>query len=165
MAALGPVVIVILAIRLSRIKKRLLNQYQNNQKLIEKRIEVYERISPKINDIVSFLCYTGNWNEFTPMDIMQLKRELDKDIQSSIPLFSENLSKQYNSLMQYCFVTYTGWEHNEKIKSLYALRQQNNPAWNDDWIPFFDTKNVVEGVKVKERHDELLAYFTRELNP
>ena len=163
-AALAPVVIVILAIRSRRIKKHLTSQYQTNQKLVEKRIEVYERIGPKFNDILSFFCYTGNWNEMTPMDIMQLKRELDKEIQIHTPVFSEELNEKYNALMQLCFVAFTGWEHNEKIKSLYELRRDNNPDWKDDWATFFDTNNVVEGVLVKERHDNLMAFFKQDID-
>jgi hypothetical protein len=158
------VVIVIQAIRFGRVKKQLLAQYQANQKLVEKRIEVYERMGPKLNDIVSFFCYTGNWKELAPPDIMELKRELDKDIQIHTTLFSDELSAIYNAFMQLCFVTHTGWEHNEKIKSLYELRQENTPGWLDVWIPYFDTNNVVEGVLVKERYDDLLAFFKKDLH-
>ena len=34
--------------------------------------------------------------------------------------------------MRLCFVSFSGWEHDEKIKSLYELRQENNIEWNDD---------------------------------
>jgi hypothetical protein len=158
------VVIIIQAIRFSRIKKQLLTQYQSNQKLVEKRIEVYERMGPKLNDIVSFFCYTGNWKELAPPDIMELKRELDKDIQIHTALFSDELISTYNALMQLCFVAHTGWEHNEKIKSLYELRQEKTPGWLDVWIPYFDTNNVVEGVLVKERYDDLLAFFKKDIH-
>jgi len=163
-AALAPLVIAFLAIRFNRIKKRLVKQYETNQITLEKRIEIYDRIGPKLNDILSFFCYTGNWKELSPVDIMELKRELDKDINTNTPLFSDDLSKSYNSFMQLCFVAFTGWEHNEKIKSNYALRQEHNPEWSDAWIPFFDTNNVVEGIKIKERYDDLMVAFKKELS-
>jgi hypothetical protein len=163
-AAVSPIVIIILAIRFSRIKKRLLTQYQSNQKLVEKRIEVYDRMGPKLNDILSFFCYTGNWKELAPPDIMELKRDLDKDIQIHMPHFSGELSSMYNAFMQLCFVAHTGWEHSEKIKSLYEMRQENTPGWLDDWISYFDTNNVVEGVLVKERYDNLVAFFKKDLH-
>jgi hypothetical protein len=101
--------------------------------------------------------------ELSPIDIMRLKRELDKEININTPLFSDDLSNKYDSFMQLCFVSHSGWEHKEKIKSLYELRQEHNPEWNDDWIPFFDTNNVIEGIKVKERYDELMEYFRKEM--
>jgi len=163
-AVLAPVIIVFLVHRFKRIKKHLTNQHETNQKLIEKRIEIYERIGPKLNDLLSFFSYTGNWKELSPIDIMRLKRELDKEININTPLFSDDLSNEYNSFMQICFVAHSGWEHEEKIKTLYELRQQNNPEWNDDWIPYFDTNNVVEGIKLKERYDELLEFFKKEMS-
>ncbi len=50
-------------------------------------------------------------------------------------------------------------ELEEKIKSLYQLRQEHQPDWNDNWIPYFDTKNVSDGTLVKERYDKLMACF------
>ena len=163
-AILGPVIIIILAIRFNRFKKRLIGQYQSNQKLIEKRIEVYERIGPKLNDLLGFFCYTGDWKDFTPMDIMRLKRELDKDITINTPLFSEDLHERYDAFVRLCFVAHAGWEHQEKIKAQYAMRKEHMPEWNEEWVPFFDTNNVVEGIKMKERYDELMEYFKKEVN-
>ena len=163
-AVLGPVIIVILAIRFSRFKKRLIGQYQSNQKLIEKRIEVYERIGPKLNDLLGFFCYTGDWKDFTPMDIMRLKRELDKEITINTPLFSDDLHERYDAFVRLCFVAHAGWEHQEKIKSQFAMRKEHMAEWNEEWVPFFDTNNVVEGIKMKERYDELMEYFKKEVN-
>lgn len=163
-AVLAPVIIIFLIIRFNRIKKHLINEFQSTQRLIEKRIEIYDRIGPKLNDILCFMNYTGNWKDLTPLDIMRLKRELDKEMNISAPLFSEDLLKKYNSFMQVCFVSHSGWEHEEKIKSQYVLRQEQDPNWLEDYIPYFDTNNVVEGIKVKERYDELMAGFKREIN-
>jgi hypothetical protein len=66
--------------------------------------------------------------------------------------------------MRLCFVSFSGWEHKEKIKSLYEIRQEHNVEWNDDWIQFFDTNNVVEAILMKERYNELIEYFRRDLS-
>ena len=164
LAVLGPVIITLLVIRFSRIKNRLVKLHQTNQRLVEKRIEIYDRIGPKLNDILCFYTYTGNWKELTPVDIMKYKRDLDKDIKTNTPLYSDDLIKKYDSYMQLCFVSFSGWEHKEKIKSLYELRQEHTQEWKKEWIPFFDTNNVVEGIKVKERYDELMTSFKRDLS-
>jgi len=164
-AVLAPVLIVFLLLRFRRIKKELIHQHQKNQKLIGKRIEIYERIGPKLNDILSFFSYTGNWKELSPPDIMKLKRELDKEITISTPLFSKDLNTKYNSFILLCFVSHSGWEHKEKIKTQYEMRQEHIADWNSDWIHFFDTNNVVEGIKLKERYDGLMEYFKHEINP
>lgn len=163
-AGLAPFIITFLVFRYKRIIKVLKEKQQINQKVVEKRMEVYDRIGPKLNDIFCFYCYNGNWKEISPIDILSFKRELDKDINVSTPIFSNDISEKYNSFMRLCFVSFSGWEHEEKIKSLYELRKEHNAEWDDDWIQFFDTKNVVEAVKVKEMYNELIESFKKDLN-
>jgi hypothetical protein len=162
-AILTPIIMVILAFRFSRIIKRMNKKQLSNQKIVEKRIEVYDKMVPKLNDIFCFYCYIGNWNEITPMAVLRLKRELDKDMNIYASLFSEDLSKKYMDFKQLCFVSMSGWEHDEKIKSYYELRQQNNLNWEDGWIQYFDTNNVIEAIKIKERYDELIESFKEDL--
>ena len=162
-AALGPVIIIFLAIRFNRMKKRLIKQLQSDQRLIEKRIETYDVIGPKLNDMLSFFSYTGNWKELTPVDILRLKREVDRDINIKTALFSDELTTKYSSFMTLCFVSHSGWEDEEKIKSLYELRQLNSLEWSKEWIPLFDTNNVVEATTLKERYDELMVCFKKEM--
>lgn len=163
-ATLAPIIIAFLVFRYNRIIKRLNKKHQTNQRIVEKRIEIYDRIGPKLNDILCFYCYSGNWKEITPIDIIRLKKELDKDIKIYTPLFSNDLSKKYIDFIHLCFVSFSGWEHKEKIKSLYEIRQEHNVEWNDDWIQFFDTKNVVDAIKMKDRYDELMEFFKKDLN-
>ena len=163
-AALAPVVIVFLVIRYNKIIKGLKEKHQTNQRIVEKRIEIYDRIGPKLNDILSFFCYSGNWKEITPMDIQRKKMELDKDINTYSPIFSDELSKKYGDFIQLCFVSFSGWDHKEKIKSLYEIRQEHNEEWNEEWIAMFDTNNVVEATMMRERYDELIEYFNKEIN-
>ncbi len=99
------------------------------------------------------------------MDIVRIKKEMDKDMNTHAPFFSDELSKKYTGFVQICFVAHRGWEHEEKIKSHYELRQDNIPEWNDDWIPYFDTNNVVDAIRMKERYDELLDSFNKDLSP
>lgn len=162
-ALLTPIIMVFLAFRFSRMMKRMNKKQWSNQKVVEKRIEVYGKIVPKLNDIFSFFCYIGNWSEITPIEVLRLKKELDKDMNTYASLFSDDLRNKYMAFKQLCFVSMSGWEHDEKIKSLYQLRQENNLEWDDDWIQYFDTNNVIDAVKVKERYDELIESFKEDL--
>ena len=155
--------VIFLAFRFRRSMKQMNNKQWSNQKIVEKRIEIYEKMVPKLNDIYCFFCYIGNWNEISPMVVLRLKRELDKDMNIYASLFSEELSKKYVGFKQLCFVSMSGWEQDEKIKSHYELRQQNNMDWEDGWIEYFDTNNVVEAIKIKERYDELIDSFKEDL--
>jgi hypothetical protein len=163
LAILTPIILLILAISFRRSIKRMNETHWSNQKIVEKRIEVYDRIAPKLNDIFCFYCYIGNWNEISPVVVLRLKREIDKDMSVYASLFSDDISTKYVDFKQLCFVSMSGWEHDERIKSYYELRQQNNQNWDDGWIQHFDTNNVVEAIKIKERYDELIASFKEDL--
>jgi hypothetical protein len=163
-AIIAPVIIVFIAIRFRRAKKRLIDQQQTNQSMVEQRMGMFKRIGPKLNDLLCYYTYTGNWKELFPADILKLKRELDKEVKSNTPLFSEDLIKKYDSFMLLCFVSHSGWEHKEKIKSNYQLRQEHMAEWDPDWIHLFDTNNVLDGITVKERYDDLMASFKENLS-
>jgi len=163
LAVLSPVVIVILAIRFKRILKKLNQKQWTNQKIVEKRMEFYDRFIPKLNDIYCFFCYVGNWNELSPPQILRSKKELDKDLNIYASLFSDDLSNRYLEFMRLCFVSRSGWEQDEKIKSLFELRQGQQGEWSDEWIQLFDTNNVVEATKIKESYDLLLESFKKDL--
>ncbi len=46
LAALGPIIIAILALRFSRILKALKTKHQTDQRIFEKRTEIYDRMGP-----------------------------------------------------------------------------------------------------------------------
>jgi len=95
--------------------------------------------------------------------MMNVKRELDQEINTYAPVFSEDLRKKYMGFILLCYVSHSGWEHKEKIKSLYDLRQEHSLEWKEDWIPYFDRNNVVEAIKIREAHNELQNFFQKEL--
>ena len=163
LALVTPLIVGILAFRFGRSLKRLSKQQWSNEKIVEKRLEIYDKMLPKINDLYCFFCYIGNWNELSPLAVLRTKKELDKDMSVYASLFSEALEQKYAAFKQLCFVSMSGWEQDEKIKSYYELRQQNNADWKDGWIQYFDTNNVVEALKIKERYEELVESFKEDL--
>ena len=126
-------------------------------------MEVYSRMAPNLNHIYNFYCYVGNWTAITPPGLLQIKMDLDRDMDTFGPLFSQDIPGKYEHLMLLCFVSKSGWEQDMRIKSSYTLRQENCPDWNDDWIPYFDPNNVVEATKIKESYFDLVGSFKEEL--
>jgi len=163
LAVLTSIMMIVLAFRFSRIIKGMKKKQRSNQKLVEKRMEVFGMMAPKLNDIYCFFCYIGNWTEMTPPDILRLKRDLDKDMNIYAKLFSDDLNNHYRMFMLLCFVSKSGWEHDEKLKSMYALRQEKCAGWNEEWKDYFDTNNVVEATRIKERYDALIDSFKNDL--
>lgn len=137
---------------------------QPDQKITEKRLDIYDEIAGRLHDMLSFFSYTGNWEDISPYEILRVKRELDKELALYGPLFPDELIEKCHGFIKLCFISASGWEHDIKIKSLYELRQEHQTGWDDEWIRYFDTKNVAEAVLLKEKFHELISGFNQELN-
>jgi hypothetical protein len=155
--------LVYLMLRLSSIFRKQDKLPGIHDKILEKRITVYAGIIAKLYDILCFYLYTGNWAEITPVDVIRLKRELDKDLNSYAPLIHDDLIRDIQEFNKLCFISVSGWEHDIKIKSSYELRERHQGVWEDTWREYFDTKNVVEATKMKEKYDKVVDSFKMNL--
>ncbi|WP_243788028.1 hypothetical protein [Saccharopolyspora gloriosae] len=81
----------------------------SQQKIIERRIEAYDRLTPDLNRLYCFFAYVGTWKEITPPQAIALKRSLDQVAYIQAPLFDASFLKKYNEFMDGCFATYQGW--------------------------------------------------------
>jgi len=160
---LTPIIIAFIAFRFNKVLKKLDKKQWTNQKIVEKRIEIYDKIVPKLNDMLCFYCYVGNWKELSPLDIVQIKRELDKEINIYAPLFSDNLLNNYNEFINLCFESFTGWGNNAKIKSKYGHRQDHYIGWDSDWEKCFNTEEVIEPKILRKKYSELMEVFRTDM--
>jgi hypothetical protein len=161
---LTPIVVAFIAYRFSKLTKNLEKIHWTNQKIIEKRIDIYDSIVPKLNDLLCFYCYIGNWKEQDPDNIIELKRDIDKEIHIYAPLFSQDLIKAYENLISLCFETFTGWGKDAKIKSLFIRRKENNIKWKKQWENRFSEKEkVYDPSKIRTAYFELMEVFRKDL--
>ena len=98
-SCLTPLIVAYLVYYFNKVIKKYEKIQWTNQKIIEKRILIYDLVVPKLNDLFCFFCFIGNWKELTPKNIIKLKRELDKQIYIYEPLFSQQLIDKYNVLL------------------------------------------------------------------
>jgi hypothetical protein len=157
-------VLVYLVFRVSKYLIQMPSPQMQDQNITEKRLELYDRIATRLYDVFSFFSYTGNWMELSPREIIRVKRELDKELGIYGPLFTSELVEKCESFIKLCFISASGWEHELKIKSLYELRQEHQPGWDDEWIRYFDQKNVADAVMLKEKFNELINDFKLQLS-
>jgi hypothetical protein len=160
-----PIVVAYIAFKFSKIATNLANKNWTNQKIIEKRIEIYDLIVPKLNDLLCFYCYIGNWKEITPDKTLEIKRELDKKINIYSALFSPKLLDSYQILISLCFETFTGWGKDAKIKSLYGRRKDCfGKEWNDEWCDRFSEENeVVDIKKIRKSYLDIMEVLKNDM--
>jgi hypothetical protein len=160
-----PIIVTYIAFKFSKIASNLSNKNWTNQKIIEKRIEIYDLIVPKLNDLLCFYCYIGNWKEITPEKVIDIKRELDKKINIYSPLFSVELITSYQKFINLCFETFTGWGNDAKIKSKYGWRKDSlGKNWNKNWDNrFSEEKQVCEPKIIRESYFEIMEVLKNNM--
>ncbi len=136
-----------------------------NQKLVEKRLQVYDNTAPQLNDLLCYYTYVGNWQQFTCSDIIQLKRELDKKIHIAAPLFSKEFFQKYSKLMELCFETYVGVGKPARLRTKTEKRLTVAPGgWKEDYNECFSAvENCPSKGDIRAAYDELMACFAKEL--
>jgi hypothetical protein len=166
---LTPILLLLISIWVARLTERFKVALWTNQKVIEKRIDVYDKLAPMLNDLYCYFCYVGNWKEFTPIQIIEIKRKLDKTFYIYNALFSSEFSRLYFYFIHLCFETYTGPGKNAKLRTFIAGQVENRKniptiKWDDAWDEMFsESREVTRTEKIQEGYDALMACFAKEL--
>ena len=109
-----------------------------NNRVIEKRVELYEKVDEDLNDIFVYLTQVGNWKELTPQMVVEKKRRVDKIMYTSRPYWSDVAFQAYSEFMNSAFETYTGIGEDAKFRT--ETRQfKELPNWDESWSRWFST--------------------------
>ncbi len=133
-----PIVVAVLGYRLNRRLKLYEASQWRNQELIKARLTYYQSLAPKLNDLMCYFTFIGSWKQMTPPDVVRLKRELDREFYSALPLFSTGTDEAYQKLMGACFATFGRWGEDAKLRTGYVRRRQAiGHGWQPDWERMF----------------------------
>ena len=163
-SVITPLVLIIIGYKVTQITEQGKNNEQWNQRIIEKRVEVYDRVGSKLNEIYCYFNYVGNWKETKPTDIITDKRILDKEMYTYRPLFSKKLFNAYNFFMDSAFKTGTGWGNDAKLRTTITFRKQypRGCLWNDTWNSQF-TEEKKNGINVHSAYEDLMSNVANDL--
>lgn len=135
-----PAVLAGLGIYIHRVTKRFEHNQWRTQKLIEKRLTVYDDLAPHFNDLLCYFTYVGCWKELDPPSIVAFKRVMDKKIHLAAPLFSPEFFLACSKFQNLCFETYGGWGKDALLRTHSERRQTaRHGDWNDDWNTCFSS--------------------------
>jgi len=155
-----PLTIVGLGFWLNRRLTRLEHRRWTSQKVIEKRIEVFDKSAPLLNDLFCYFTRVGGWKEKTPPDIVALKRDLDRIIHVHAPIFPQGFGDQYRRFINNFFRTFTGPGQNAKLKATFGKHKSANSDWNDDWEDCFDEEKATTEQQIRKAYSEFMEQFS-----
>lgn len=161
MALLTPVTIALLGIYVHHVSKRFEEAQWKSQKLIEKRIAIYDDIGPLLNDLLCYFTFIGCWKEMRPVDVIRLKRRLDRKIFLAAPLFPATFLQACMHFQRTCFQTYGGWGTEPKLRTKFVRRRDATAGWEQsDEACFSPDEHLTQPTEVQEAYAKVMREFT-----
>lgn len=137
-----------------------------NQELIKKRIEVFELMAPKLNDLLCFARCVGGWRTLSPGQMLRHKRELDRQFHIYDALFSKALARAYFNLIagQY-FATWLGSGLDARLRVTPArLKSEWGVNWDPAWDASFSTpEDATQPEQIAAAYRALMNQFAVEI--
>jgi len=158
-----PAALAIFGVYIHRVTKRFEQLQWRSQKLVEKRLAVYDDLAPVFNDVLCYFTYVGCWKELDPPDVVRLKRILDKKIHLAAPLFSESFCSACLEFQEICFETYTGWSRDALLKTQWKRRKEARlNDWQDEWADCF-SESVSDPEHVRSIYCRIMESFAVDI--
>jgi hypothetical protein len=133
-AAATPIAVVLLGLYVRKVTQRLEDAQWSKRRVIERRVELYNRMGPLFNDLYCCVMKRGDFRKITPPVAVKRKRELDRQFHINRYLFSEQFATAYESFISTYFI------ENEHVGSVARLRvdrttqkSERAPSWDDQW--------------------------------
>lgn len=158
-----PATLAIFGIYVHRVTKKFDHLQWRNQKLIEKRMAVYDDLAPLLNDVLCYFTYVGCWKELNPDAVVALKRTLDKKIHLAAPLFSQTFFASCMDFQNLCFQTYTGWNRDARLKTKWQRRKEaHGNGWKDQWADCF-SESGSDPQQIRLAYSSIMEAFAVDL--
>lgn len=159
---LTPVTIAVLGVALHRITKRFEQSQWRGQKLVEKRLAVYDDLAPLLNDVMCYFTFVGCWKDLSPPEVVALKRVIDKKVYVAAPLFSRAFFETCMKFQSLCFETYSGWGQDARLKTKFGRRRDSRTDWDAGWkAAFSDTPSNPEDVRAA--YSDIMRVFAQDI--
>jgi hypothetical protein len=166
--ALTPVSVVVLGWFVSRRLKRIELVQWSNQKLIEKRLQVYDSIAPLLNRLLCFFTWVGDWKDISPEELIRAKRELDKVVNVYRHLFEDEVYKAYQAYIHLLFKTFMGAGVDARIRSFIKSPDGDRTShcsyvWKTEWSQKFYENEVPSKSEVRIQYHRLMGLLRNSL--
>jgi hypothetical protein len=161
---LTPILVLVLGIPIARYTKRLDTQALVDQKIIERRLALYDDVGPKLNDLYCLSRFVGDFRTVDPPEAIAHKRDLDRVLHVNRPVFSPEMLHAYHAFMGTVFETYTGRGEDAKLRiDPMRLQRERGNAWLPEWDRHFSTRGATDGRVVIDAYEALVAAFAADL--
>ncbi len=114
---------------------------QLHAELVKKRLNLFEEIAPKLNDVFCFYQAIGHWAELNPEEIIKRKRSIDRAIQVNRYLFHTEFWDEYQRFERAHFDMFAAVGRPARLRlDVDYIRQQVGDYFKSEWMPFVSSK-------------------------
>jgi hypothetical protein len=166
LSALIPIAVIGVGYIVSRATSRLESVQWANQTVIQRRLDTFQQVAPKLNRLLCFAVFVGSWKETAPADAIRLKREIDEIIYVDRVLFSPEVFHAYLIFTRTVFELYAriGDDAPLRVAISSPLGNRRNLGWWDESMEReFSISDIPSFDEVQAAHDALSERFRRDL--
>jgi hypothetical protein len=153
--AATPIVLLIFTIQLN-------HSEWMTQRLSEKRLDVYTKAAPILNQTITYFLCVGKWKDGTPDKMVGNKRELDELVYTNAPLFSPDFFEKYGLFTQAAFDIGNGRGTNAMLRTK-ADYYSGVGGWNPEWGKQFTNED--NSSKARAAYQQFMLTFVRNISP
>jgi hypothetical protein len=165
LALATPILVAVGVAYITKSMHRLEARSLVNQKLVEKRLMLFDNMAPFLNDFYCYFMRVGGWKELTPPVLIERKRKLDKLFYTHKILFSPKFEADYfKFILDDCFRPFSGHAKNARLRTRH-FQYSKLDGWKSDWTDWFveDESDVCPPDRFAADYDALMNQFAAEL--
>jgi len=165
-SALTPITVVVLGVMFARASRRIEQVQWANQTVVTRRLDIFDKLAPGLNQLLCFATFVGGWKEIGPTQAIGIKRTLDEIMYANRVLFSEELFAAYHRFMRTLFAMYATTGADAKVKAPIESEwgsRRDLLWWSDGMGTLFSTDNVASIEDIQAAYDELGRQFRADL--
>jgi hypothetical protein len=138
----------------------------SKQKLVEKRLVVFEEMAPLLNDFFIFFKHEGHFLEIDPPRALQTKRDLDKEFYVNKFLFEPEFEVRYLAFIDACFEGSGEFATPGKLRaSVEDQATERGPnRWERRWAKMLtDEDDDTVFPEIQATYNALMEEFARQV--
>jgi regulator of replication initiation timing len=153
-AALTPIVTGIVGALVLRMGARIEHGKTLHRELLKKRLDLFEDIAPKLNDLYCFFQAIGHWSDLNPHEIISRKRAIDRALHINRFLFDQDVWEAYREFEDLHFEMYSEVGRPAKLRlDMDWMKERLGESFKSEWTPSVSAK-------AGERQAQKAAYET-----
>ncbi len=163
--ALTPITVVVLGVLFTKASRRIEQVQWANQTVVTRRLDVFDKLAPGLNQLLCFGTFVGGWKETDPRKAITIKRDLDQIMYANKVLFSDELFAAYHRFMTVLFAMFATTGADAKVRAPIESKWGNRRDltwWNDAMSVQF-TDDAVGLDEIQAAYDELSQQFRADL--